>query len=157
MEKKAKIYKLYCEDGYYYYGHTKNDLSKRFYGHKKDSESVKYKDNKIYSHIRTIGWDKVKIILVEEVIFTTNEELRKIENKYIVDGLKDDLCLNHNRAYVSEEERKELDKIGHRKREEYKKELVKCECGIEHTMGRKEQHLKSLKHRSAMETKISHI
>jgi hypothetical protein len=152
MDKKGKIYKLYCDDGSYYYGSTTDKyLSKRFHSHKADSNKDAYKNNKVYSHIHSIGWDCVKCILVEEFDYTTREDMKRRENKYIVEGLPDPLCLNHNRAIISDSER--LEKINERNKKlsEPLKVIVKCECGIEHTAGRSEQHKKSLKHRSLME------
>ena len=41
----GKIYKLECDDGYYYYGSTKGSLETRFVFHKKDSKSKTEKSN----------------------------------------------------------------------------------------------------------------
>jgi hypothetical protein len=151
MEGKGKIYKLYCSDGYYYYGSTHNKyLSQRYHKHKTDSVLPSYKDNKVYSHINKLGWSNVSIILVEEFDYTTRDEMRRRENAYIVAALDDALCLNHNRAYVTDEERLLKSKEYKATKRAPNKEMITCECGIEHTRGRTEQHRKSLKHRMAL-------
>ncbi len=148
----AKVYKLYCDDGHFYYGSTvQKYLSARYHSHKTDSKEECMKNNKVYSHINKIGWDRVKIILVEEFIFTSREDMRRRENIHIVKDLNNPLCLNHNRSFVTDSQR--LEKIYERKRKlsELSKVVVKCECGLETTNGRKDQHTNSFKHRSRME------
>ena len=58
----GKIYKLLCDDDHYYYGSTITTLINRFYNHKSSSKLM---TSKLYKHINNIGWDKVKILLVE--------------------------------------------------------------------------------------------
>lgn len=102
----AKIYKLVDPDGYYYYGSTCQLLYKRIHQHK--SKSKKYKERKIYKHINEIGWDKIKIVLVADNLKVENiEQLRQIEDSYIKSGFKDDYCLNHDRSFLTIEEKKE--------------------------------------------------
>ena len=147
MEKKGKIYKLYCDDGYFYYGSSADKyLCKRLAGHRCDSRDPRYISSKLYTHINQIGWDRVKMILVEEFEYTTREEMRKRENEYIVKSLTDELCLNHNRTIVSTEEKLQLSKEYNRKKREVNHEKVKCECGLEITKGRYNQHKNSVKH-----------
>ena len=73
--------------------------------------------------------------------------MKRKENEYIVRDLANPLCLNHNRAIVTDSER--LAKIYERNAslKIARNEIVKCVCGIEHTVGRTEQHKKSLRHR----------
>ena len=148
---KFKVYKLYCDDGHYYYGTTtQHYLSSRMSSHRCDSILDKYKSNKLYSHIHSIGWDRVKIILVDEFPYVSKEDQRRKENEYIVNALDDPLCLNHNRSYVTPEETRD----GVRKRQQRVKdernETIQCECGLEHTKGRTEQHKSSVRHLSRM-------
>lgn len=151
MDKKGKIYKLYCEDGHYYFGSTADKyLCKRLYNHKSDSNRPIYKDNKVYSHINSIGWDKVSIILVEEFDYTTRDDMRRRENAYIVAALDDTLCLNHNRSMVTTEERLQKARDYKAKVKAVKDEVIKCECGMEHTRGRTEQHRKSMRHKTLL-------
>jgi len=100
--KKAKIYKLFCDDGYFYYGSTYDTLTKRMYQHIHSSKTLnKNFHSKLQSHINKIGRDRIKIILVEEFPYTTRDEMRKKENEYIVRDLDNSLCLNVNRSYAS--------------------------------------------------------
>ena len=92
MSYKGKIYKLMCNDGYFYFGSTRNELCKRLYKHKYDSRTDS--DRKVYKHILGIGWDKVRIILVEDVIRNSQEELLKKESDYIEKYVGNIFCLN---------------------------------------------------------------
>ena len=151
MESKKpsfKIYKLLCDDNHYYYGSTVSKyLSSRFCCHRNDSDREEFKNNKLHSHIRSIGWDRVKIILVAEFPFVSHDDRRRKENEYIVAALNDPLCLNHNRAYITDEERKKKSFDNNTKLKTERSQMVLCECGLEHTKGRTEQHKSSLKHR----------
>lgn len=151
MEKKGKIYKLYCDDGHYYYGSSSDKyLCKRLAGHKSEANKPNGVYRKVYTHINKIGWDRVKIVLVEEFEYTTREDMRKRENEYITKSLTDELCLNHNRSIVSEEERLQLSKEYKQKKREANKEIVKCDCGLEVSKGRYNQHINSVKHKLLM-------
>ena len=65
MENKyqnGKIYKLVCNDGYYYIGSTTQELNNRLNNHIYLSKSCV---NKVYHYINFIGWDNVTITLIE--------------------------------------------------------------------------------------------
>ena len=94
MEHNGRIYQLVCEDGYYYIGSTKNDLRKRFYEHKMTSK--RNADRKIYKHINNIGWDKVKIVLIEDYKYVNKQELVRKEYEHIIKNKNDKFCLNMN-------------------------------------------------------------
>lgn len=152
IETTGKIYKLLCGDSKYYYGSTNSVyLSSRLASHRDDSKKDSFKNNKLHSYINSIGWDKVKIILIEELLPMTKTERRKKENEYIVKSLNDALCLNHNKSYRSREEQLEYQRIFNRNLIVHNKEEIICECGMKTNKGREIQHKKSLKHRSAME------
>jgi len=149
--RRAKIYKLYCDDGHYYFGSTiAHYLCKRIAGHKSDGQKESFKHNKLHSHINRIGWDRVKIILVEEIDYTTKDDLRRKENEYIVKALADPLCLNHNRAIVTEEERHVQWRKGKDKLITERAVLETCECGMVVTHGRMAKHKTTAKHREAL-------
>jgi predicted GIY-YIG superfamily endonuclease len=99
---KAKIYKLECEDGHYYYGSTINELRVRLSGHKQASAFRPYR---VYQHINEIGWEKVKIILVEAYPCETRADLNRKENEYISLNKSNPLCLNNNLACLTDEQR----------------------------------------------------
>ena len=134
--ENSKIYRLICDDGHYYYGSTTTDLKNRFSKHKTNS---KKETSKVYNHINSIGWNHVKIELVEEYSCTSKQELCKKEDEYICKSTSDKLCLNANRSYVTPEERKviiqnyrnntkdHINNIAKRYREE-NKDAVKNSC-----------------------------
>ena len=105
---ESKIYKLICNTGYYYIGSTTSKyLSTRYANHKVDSKRDKYANNKVYSYINNIGWDNVRIVLLESVSCLNKDELKMKENEYIIKSENDCLCLNSNRAFLNNDERKE--------------------------------------------------
>jgi len=99
---KSKIYRLICDDGHYYYGSTIASLPSRLNGHKLSSEKM---TSKVYTHIRSIGWDKVKIELIESFVCENREQIRKKENEYIEKSKGDPFCLNTLPAYKSVDEK----------------------------------------------------
>lgn len=117
----AKIYRLLCEDGCYYYGSTITSLKERLWHHK---ESAKTMQSKVYSHIRTIGWEKVTIELVEAVSCKDRRELRIHENTYIQSNKDDPKCLNTLRSYTSEDEKSMMEKERQQKNAEHRKQVV---------------------------------
>jgi len=148
---KSKLYKLVCSSGYYYIGSTIEPyLCRRLANHRCDSQKPQYNKNKLYSHINSIGWDNVKIVLIEQFSCNSKDELKQKENELIVAAEMDSMCLNHNRAFLTEEERKERRKQWKTSDQARRNTIVVCECGVEHTVGRTQQHLNSVKHKSAM-------
>jgi hypothetical protein len=115
---KSKIYKLECDDGHYYYGSTINELRVRLGGHK---QAATFRPYRVYQHINDIGWDKVKIVLIEAYPCTSRDELNRKENEYIAAHKSDPLCLNNNLAFLTEEQRKDYKR---RHTEEHKEELA---------------------------------
>lgn len=147
----SKIYKMVCDDGYYYIGSTTlKYLSKRFCDHKFYSKKECAKTSRVYTHIASIGWDRVKIILIETLSCADSDELRMREDAYIVKAENDPLCLNHNRAFLTDDERITRKKESKEAWKAKKNAIVRCECGIEHTVGRTTQHRSSVKHKEAM-------
>lgn len=117
----AKIYKLTCTDGRYYYGSTIRTLKERLGHHKESSKTL---SSKVYSHIRTLGWDNVTIDLVESVSCANRKELRVVENTYIQSKKDDPNCLNTLRAYTSDEEKANMEKERQAKNADHRKEVV---------------------------------
>lgn len=101
----AVVYVLQCIDNYYYIGSTINHPRYRLNNHKNDS--VKYPDRCVYKHINEIGWDHVQLQVVEAFPCDTKGQLKAKEDEMIKHSLHDEYCLNHIRASVSKEERKE--------------------------------------------------
>lgn len=105
---KSKIYKLQCDDGHYYIGSTRNELRKRFQDHKR--KSTESPDRLVYQHIKEIGWDKVRIVLIEEVSCETKYQLIQHEDRHIQQNINNPLCLNTNHAVFNLENAKERKK-----------------------------------------------
>ena len=99
----SKIYKLQCDDGYFYIGSTTQPLCKRLYDHKLRSNFIQYKGMKIYKHINLIGWNRVKIILISEHVFNNKEQIIKQENLEIEKYFNDGLCLNSYHSFTEYE------------------------------------------------------
>ena len=90
-----KVYKLVIGD-FYYYGQTKCSLEERLRTHHNDFKRL---NTKLYNKIRELGWENVRIELVEEC-----ENSREIENKLIKESLDDDFCLNTRRSFNTDED-----------------------------------------------------
>lgn len=102
--QNGKIYRLICENGHYYYGSTIQKLYIRLNHHKCSSKTD---TRKVYSYINKIGWDKVKIELIENYPCNSKTELNEREEYYINQSKSDELCLNTFSAYLSEDKYKE--------------------------------------------------
>ena len=79
---QAKVYRLVNNvDGKEYVGSTCNPLHKRKAGHKRDA--TKSPNQPVYSHLNTIGWENVDIILIENYPCSSKEELHARERHWI--------------------------------------------------------------------------
>ena len=110
----GKIYKMVNNvDDEIYVGSTCNPLHKRKNGHK--GQLTRHPHLLKSQHFRRIGWENVKIILIENYPCESKQDLLKRE-RYWIDELKP--SLNKALPYVSEEER-----VRHKK--EYRLEYIK--------------------------------
>jgi hypothetical protein len=98
----SKIYVLWCDDEYYYIGSTINELKYRLRDHKNHSKQFPHR--RVYAHINKIGWDDVKIELLEKFSCNSRKELLEKENEYICSLICDKMCLNEKAAHLSQEE-----------------------------------------------------
>ena len=124
--ENSKVYKLITTvDDTFYIGSTCSSLSKRLNGHKKNAKKEKNKDTRVYEHLNKIGFENVKIILINEFVLENGEQLRREENNYIEMYKNDPNCLNSIRAFRSIEEKREYDRIRNKteKRIQYSKDL----------------------------------
>ena len=94
----SKIYRLLCKDGHYYIGSTTQALNVRLNTHKTLSKS---KNDPIYKHGNQIGWDKIKIELLEEYPCTSKGELNEKEKEYRSLSKSDPLCLNDSSDIIT--------------------------------------------------------
>ena len=93
--QNGKVYKLVnCVDDKIYIGSTCARLSKRFYEHK---QTAKKRPAYVHKYLNSIGWENVRIILIENVIAATKDQLLIREQHYI-DELKPEL--NKQAAYA---------------------------------------------------------
>lgn len=127
--EKGKIYKLECEDGHFYYGSTMSELKTRLQNHKRASEKQPYR---VYQHINTIGWDKVKIVLIENFPCESRKQLIEKENEYICQNKNNQLCLNTILAFHTEETKKIAKKEYYENTIEQRKEYEKKRNQTEH-------------------------
>ena len=103
--ENGKIYKLVNDvDDSFYIGSTCLQLPKRLYYHKNDSN--KAPNRRVYKHFLNIGWENIRIILIELFPCANKMELEKRE-RYYIDTLKPDL--NKNKPYLTPEEKEEYD------------------------------------------------
>lgn len=108
--ENSKIYRLVCSDGFFYVGSTCVPLCKRLWNHK--AKSKKKPEQKVYKHINTLGWDNVKIILIEEFQCKNKDELRRREQEEIDKYKTDEKCLNHFNAFgIDQDHKKNYDKV----------------------------------------------
>ena len=87
----SKIYRIVCQNDFYYIGSTTQSLDARLKTHKNSSHS---KLTDLHIHINTIGWDDVSIELVEEYPCKSKKELYAREQYYVAQSKHDKLCLN---------------------------------------------------------------
>ena len=114
---KAKIYKIVGGDELYF-GSTTQDLSKRFYTHKRE-----YNKNKNYKCSSSIlfekyGVENCEIVLVENFECENKEELNRKEGEYLLNHI----CVNQR---VAGRTNKEYFKKYYDKNKEIKQQKVK--------------------------------
>ena len=169
----TKIYKMYdMINGYFYIGSTCSELSKRIYQHKCKAKHTP--DRKVYKYFTEVGWDNVKIVLMEEHFLDNREQQLREEDRAIQIYIDDEKCLNSLRPWISLEEKnnnvREREKMYRQNSENFKtwkhnydkefreshKEYIKqlkdqkwiCGCGIEVTYAHKTRHENSKKHQA---------
>lgn len=162
-----KIYKIIpvCEgeEGDVYYGSTTYQLCNRMANHRQKYKH--FKNNTwhyitIFSIFEKYGVENCKIELVEEFEDISKEELLTRE-RYYIETFK---CVNTDRPIISEEERKkykaewhqknkhrpeviERTKINKKKFNEKTRLIrIKCDCGVEYCIRKKNRHLQSPSH-----------
>lgn len=102
--------------GKFYIGSTTQGLAKRIKNHRSKSKEPSRKNTPLYKLANEIGWDNMKIILLQEIIFINKSELMAVEDKLIRGFLNNDECLNHNRVTITKKEKNDMDKLYSKKR-----------------------------------------
>ena len=159
----SKIYKLLDTlNNYYYLGSTTNSLYKRFHQHKTGSKEQKNANNEAYRYFNSIGWENIKIILIEEYKFENKEQLAREEDTHLQLNRNNPHCLNVRRAFLTEEERQKA----HEKRllsglpcpAENIKDPYHCVCGSVVTWSaNREIHFQTKKHQNFLNQKLKDL
>lgn len=95
-------------------------MNRRFNKHKSKSNELSRQKTPVYHYFREIGWENVKISLIEEFKFEEKAELLLKEGEIIRTFLGSEKCLNVLRPVVTPEEKKESDKAYGKERRENK-------------------------------------
>ena len=136
--ENSKIYKLIDQDsGYYYIGSTCGTLTQRLCRHK--SVSKTNPERKVYKAYNEIGWENVKIILVQELYLDNKNELLRAENDVIMSSIYDDKCLNSKKAWTG------LDRKEYKKKYTVENKEIKQEYDKQYYENHKEQKIKYIK------------
>lgn len=119
---KGLIYRFQCrQTGKFYIGSTTQDIKKRVKNHKSKAKEEHRKNTPLYSHVNSVGWNNIEVIIVIERDFDSRTQLLQHEKDEITKHLTDVNCLNHNRPIRTSEEKKEQDKeYGKQRRSEQK-------------------------------------
>ena len=97
--ENSKIYKLFDPNTeYFYIGSTCDTLSKRFNRHKTVAKSKPH--IKVYVCFNEVGWENVKIVLMQELYLENKEQLLRAENDAIEAHIHDSKCLNSMLAWT---------------------------------------------------------
>tara|TARA_R110002096_G_scaffold45989_2_gene122921 strand:+ start:370 stop:855 length:486 start_codon:yes stop_codon:yes gene_type:complete len=148
------VYKIYSknpEDDQFYVGST-YDLNLRMRVHKQNCRNAECAEfhYKVYKHIRANGgWDNFIMEKIDDTPCESRRELDVIEQGYM-DKLNSQL--NSNRAYQTNEQRKEqkqgLNKAYYQTHKEQLKKKFTCECGGKYTNSNITHHIKTKKHQN---------
>jgi len=155
---KTVIYKIVCNDenvDYLYIGSTTN-FTKRKTNHKSICNNINNinHNQKKYIEIRNNGgWENFRMIEVEKFPCNDNREAEAREEVIRLE-LKADM--NSQRCYITDEQRKELEKEYKQKYYEANREQINikrnenldCECGAKYTKRNKARHIKTTKHKN---------
>jgi len=108
---KGLIYRFQCrQTGKFYIGSTTQDIKKRVKNHKSKAKEEHRKNTPLYSHVNSVGWNNIEVIIIIERDFDSRTQLLQHEKDEITKHLTDANCLNHNRPIRTSEEKKEQDK-----------------------------------------------
>lgn len=103
--ENGKIYRLLCNDEHYFIGSTANEL--RYCLNKHKQNSLNKLDLPEYKHINKLGWDNVKIELIEAFPCKSKKELNDREKFHLNEIKKKknklNLCLNNNEQIIENE------------------------------------------------------
>ena len=105
----TKVYKLFDQiNQYFYIGSTISTLDNRLRLHKRDS---KINNSKVYTYFNLIGWNNVKIVLIEEHCLENRNQQMRVEDNVIMIHIDNEKCLNSYRAQQNKTEWKKNHKF----------------------------------------------
>ena len=104
--QNSRIYKLVDDvQQHFYIGSTCcSSLAKRKSWH--ISASKQKPHIKVYQYFNSVGWNHVKIVLIQELKLDNKEQLLKAENEVISQNFNDPKCLNSNHSVLDVEHQK---------------------------------------------------
>lgn len=139
---KGKIYRLQHQDKFYI-GSTCLLLCQRKAKHK---QVMNKRKSSLYSYLKTVDWNDVSIVLIENYSCNSKEELFTRESYYIELYKTDRNCLNHRVAIPTNKSiQQQLQKD-----KKHKSDKITCECGAEIARGYKHQHILTKTHCEAL-------
>jgi len=122
-------------------------------------------DTKVYKVFNEIGWDSIKIVLIEEHFLDNREQQLREEDRVITMYSHDPLCLNSYHSIDTRERRLQRNKEYKQRNKEkvqegrkqyyinnkdkidaYHKAEYTCDCGAILQFGNKPHHIRSKKH-----------
>ena len=107
---KGILYRFECrQTGKFYIGSTTQDIKKRLKNHKSKAKEEHRRNTPLYSHVNSVGWDSMKIIIVAEREIESISQLLQFEKDEVMKYITSILCLNHNRPLRTEEEKRQQD------------------------------------------------
>jgi hypothetical protein len=139
-----------------YVGSTTKTLQARWSGHKCEFkgwiDGKRLKICSIYNHFQEHGIDSFEIHLVSEHEIEDQRQLLEFE-QLVIDTTN---CVNQQRAYRTDQQRREglrtYNRINEEKIKARSAERVDCGCGSSHRRGDKSKHQRTQKHQRWLET-----
>ncbi len=141
----GKIYKITNDiDDKVYYGSTARELYKRMYDHRTRAKINKERKSPLYQHMRSLGIEHFKILLIEEYPCKNKIELNRREGELIK---RDKPTLNYQIAgrTLQEYRKDNIEKLKEYDKNRGQKNLI-CECGKKVSQREQNRHRKSKKH-----------
>jgi hypothetical protein len=119
----GRVYRLQCiETSKFYIGSTIHTLNYRLKKHRSTSKEQDKMNSPLYTHFRSVGWDKAEMVLIIECEIDSKTNLLTLERNEILKYIGQEKCLNHNRPLRTEEDRKQWDKEYGKVRREMKRD-----------------------------------
>ena len=107
---KGIVYRFQCrQTGKFYIGSTTQDIGKRLKNHKSKAKEEHRRNTPLYSHVNSVGWSSMEIIIISERDVESITHLFQLEKDEIMKYITSALCLNHNRPLRTEEEKRQQD------------------------------------------------